>query len=73
MKKPVLPYVLKDSKYCGERPNCKASMEQARLKAGSLRFKVAQSCQVSALVPVLPVVVRLCDAWKARGKQQQQH
>ena len=29
MKKPVLPYVLKDSKYCGERPNCKASMEQA--------------------------------------------
>ncbi|CAE7212679.1 unnamed protein product [Symbiodinium natans] len=27
--KPVLPYVLKDSKYCGERPNCKASMEQA--------------------------------------------
>ncbi|CAE7254144.1 unnamed protein product [Symbiodinium pilosum] len=27
--KPVLPYVLKDSKYCGERPNCKASLEQA--------------------------------------------
>ena len=29
MDKPVLPYVLKGSKYCGERPNCKASMEQA--------------------------------------------
>jgi len=29
MDKPVLPYVLKDSRYCGERPNCKASMEQA--------------------------------------------
>ncbi|CAE7717815.1 unnamed protein product, partial [Symbiodinium pilosum] len=29
MDKPVLPYVLKGSRYCGERPNCKASMEQA--------------------------------------------
>ena len=27
--KPVLPYVLRNSKYCGERPNCEASMEQA--------------------------------------------
>ncbi|CAE7351799.1 unnamed protein product, partial [Symbiodinium pilosum] len=28
---PVLPYVLKNSKYCAERPNCKASMEQAEM------------------------------------------
>jgi len=27
--KPVLPYVLRNSKYCGERPNCEASMLQA--------------------------------------------
>lgn len=26
---PMLPYVTSESKYCGERPNCKASLDQA--------------------------------------------
>ena len=72
MKKPVLPYVLKDSKYCGERPNCKASMEQATPPRRAIKKEAQGDCQVGDEVLVYSLYGLYCSwcdsampAWKA--------
>ena len=58
--KPVLPYVLRNSKYCGERPNCEASMLQAE---GLFSITLNYHHDKYEVLYKTEDAKKFCDAW----------